>query len=416
MKQLDERAVPSLSVKRRQVVGYDHHPPSRVFVKTVDTTSDPGTANQISLRSAQWLDNNGNRTQSSQFDWNNTTTPKRVMNFTYLAPGSAHGLAGFLNLLSSVTVQEGPMQQVLQELTYDATSVFPHQTLTPCATDLRNHAALTHCQPYDSGLLRGNATTIVANGKTTNFQYDRQGNVVRTWGASPEVQESYSTATNYMMPDVITPNSTSQLATSFTFDNAMRPTTATAPNSAVAQTWYDSFGRVEKTQSPSGAYTHHYQDYLGRYHGTRTTPDSSPVASNGVFTTNRFDGLGRTVRVESGGGAGPVLSVVLTEYGPCACSPMGKVKRVSLPHAPGETPKWTTYTYDALGRTLSVSLPDGAGSTTYAYAKDAVTITDAAGKWKRYETNGLGPFVWIPVPWIVIDILGRTPVDGAVNP
>ncbi|MFN8008408.1 MAG: hypothetical protein U0V70_15575 [Terriglobia bacterium] len=56
--------------------------------------------------------------------------------------------------------------------------------------------------------------------------------------------------------------------------------------------------------------------------------------------------------------------VVDTEYDSCACSPLGKVKRVSQPYAPGGTVYWTTYTYDGLGRTTRIDLPNG-GYTTF---------------------------------------------------
>jgi len=45
---------------------------------------------------------------------------------------------------------------------------------------------------------------------------------------------------------------------------------------------------------------------------------------------------------------------------------LGKVKEVSLPHAPGATVYWTTYTYDALGRTVTVTKTDGS-ATNYVY-------------------------------------------------
>ena len=32
------------------------------------------------------------------------------------------------------------------------------------------------------------------------------------------------------------------------------------------------------------------------------------------------------------------VSIVETEFGPCACSPLGKMQRVSMPYAPGQTP------------------------------------------------------------------------------
>jgi YD repeat-containing protein len=62
-----------------------------------------------------------------------------------------------------------------------------------------------------------------------------------------------------------------------------------------------------------------------------------------------------------------IVSVVETEYRPCACSPLGKVKKVSQPYAQGGTKYWTEYTWDALGRTLSVIHPGNTGTTTYVY-------------------------------------------------
>ena len=54
----------------------------------------------------------------------------------------------------------------------------------------------------------------------------------------------------------------------------------------------------------------------------------------------------------------------------------------SMPYAPGGTPVWTRYTYDAMGRTLTVTAPDGATRTTYGYSGNTTTVTDAAVKWK----------------------------------
>jgi len=108
------------------------------------------------------------------------------------------------------------------------------------------------------------------------------------------------------------------------------------------------------------------------------------------------DGLGRTVKVETGYGT-TTVSVVETEYAPCACSPMGKVKRVSMPHAPGASAIWTTYNYDVMGRTTSVTAPDGS-ATTYAYAGNTLTVTDPAGKWKKYTNDAFGNLVEVVEP------------------
>ena len=92
------------------------------------------------------------------------------------------------------------------------------------------------------------------------------------------------------------------------------------------------------------------------------------------------------------------ISQVDTMYAPCGCSPLGKLASVSCPHAPGVTNgRITTYTYDGIGRTLSVTTggTDSSGSTTtgtttYSYSGANVTITDPAGKWKTFTTDGAG--------------------------
>jgi len=69
------------------------------------------------------------------------------------------------------------------------------------------------------------------------------------------------------------------------------------------------------------------------------------------------DGLGRTIKAETGCGT-TTVSVVETEYAPCACSPMGKVKRVSMPHAPSA--EWgQSYTFDGFGNLLAQAVTKG---------------------------------------------------------
>src|SRR4029077_3758121 len=95
------------------------------------------------------------------------------------------------------------------------------------------------------------------------------------------------------------------------------------------------------------------------------------------------DGLARTEKVEPGYG-GTTVSVAETEYDSCGCSPTGKMKRTSLPHAPGGTQIWTTYTYDGIGRTLTATTvgTETTTTTSYLYQGNTVTVTDATGKWK----------------------------------
>ena len=70
----------------------------------------------------------------------------------------------------------------------------------------------------------------------------------------------------------------------------------------------------------------------------------------------------------------------------------------SQPYGPTDTEVYTTYTYDALGRTVKVLLADGASYTTYMYQGNFTTVTDPAGNWKQYATDALGNLVTVLEP------------------
>jgi YD repeat-containing protein len=119
--------------------------------------------------------------------------------------------------------------------------------------------------------------------------------------------------------------------------------------------------------------------------------DNSPMTTMYRWQLTTLDGVGRVAKVQSGTGntPGTVVSETDTVYGPCACSPMGKMKQVSQPYAPGSTVYWTTYTYDAIGRTVSVVAAENS-TTSYVYQGNVATVTDPAGKWKTTTTDVQG--------------------------
>jgi RHS repeat-associated protein len=117
-------------------------------------------------------------------------------------------------------------------------------------------------------------------------------------------------------------------------------------------------------------------------------------------TITTLDGLGRTIRVQRGDSAtvDATTSYTDTVYAPCACSPLGKVQKVSQPYAPGGTPVWTVYSYDGIGRTLSLVQADGASTTTYSYSGNQTTVTDPAGNWKQFTKDVLGNLITVLEP------------------
>ena len=119
------------------------------------------------------------------------------------------------------------------------------------------------------------------------------------------------------------------------------------------------------------------------------------------------DGFGRDIAVESGYGT-TIVSHVDSVYGPCACSPLGKVVKTSLPYAIGAGGQitasdgtsniaWVNYVYDGLGRTVTQTAADGS-PTGYFYLGNTTKVTDPAGNWKRYTNDALGNLVEVEEP------------------
>jgi RHS repeat-associated protein len=168
---------------------------------------------------------------------------------------------------------------------------------------------------------------------------------------------------------------------------------------APSQTWNSATGAQTN-------YTYGYSTTTG-WSITATTTNAAPNTGS-HYTTTVLDGLGRTASVQAGGST--LLSEVDTLYAPCACSPVGKMYKRSQPYASG-TPVYTTYTYDALGRTVNVLLPDGASHTAYTYQGNFTTITDPNNNWKQYASDAFGNLVTVLEPDPTVN-----PVVGPPNP
>ncbi|HWQ34494.1 MAG TPA: hypothetical protein VNQ79_16715 [Blastocatellia bacterium] len=134
-----------------------------------------------------------------------------------------------------------------------------------------------------------------------------------------------------------------------------------------------------------------------------TTGDQNTFNDNLLKSTVFYDGLGRTTRQagwEGNTGAGNTWTVTETQF-----DGLGWVAQVSHPFratdpvtatspaVPAGT--WTTTTYDALSRALTVTTPDTATVTT-AYSGNQVMVTDQAGKQRLSKTNALG---WLTDVW-----------------
>jgi len=184
---------------------------------------------------------------------------------------------------------------------------------------------------------------------------------------------STTSSTNYAAPSSITTNS---LSTSMTWSGFLGVTGVTDPNSDQATMAYDGLARPSTTTSPYGATTTY------AYNDT-ASPPTHIATTNGHWVNNQLDGFGRTVQTTTGYGTSPnqtTISTVYTTYAPCGCSPLGKVSQVSQPWVSGSK-YYTVYTYDGMGRPISIAAPDGTSTqstTQYVYKGNQVTVTDPA--------------------------------------
>jgi RHS repeat-associated protein len=152
----------------------------------------------------------------------------------------------------------------------------------------------------------------------------------------------------------------------------------------------DGLDRLSEVDSPDGGKTTYcYND--SSYNTSTPSPSitSSKLITGSTYLTTltAFDGLGHTVRS------------VLTSDPDCATGGrtdttydgFGHVYTVSNPYCNSNdlTNGLTTYSYDALGRTIKVISPDGSASAS-AYSGNSTVVRDQAGNERRSYTDSLG--------------------------
>jgi RHS repeat-associated protein len=397
----DTIALTSLFAQR--VNGASYFTLEKLYGYTTDQLGQPYTQAVVNMpdlgeksglpdtTTTQTLDIYGNLTQMNVFDYGNTSgTPTRTYNLTYLN-SSPYPSMYIRNRLTSATVTTSAGTTTLVTNGYDGNS-----SLQPSnATYLRdpNYINSSYGSTY---WYRGNVTYSSAlNTSPVYSSYFDTGVTQSSWDATGDTV-SVSLASNDVLPQTLTPNSTPALATSMTYNSAFAVTSVTGPNGATSATAYDSNGRPQSSTSSDGAVTYYtYAYYTSGGQNSQTATVNNGQANQ--FKKTVLDGFGRTTKVLTGNGT-TTVSETDTQYAPCACSPLGKISAVSLPYATGGTPVWTRYTYDSSGRTLTIVKPDGASTTTYAYAANQTTVTDPAGKWKTFTSDAFGNLLTVTEP------------------
>jgi RHS repeat-associated protein len=258
---------------------------------------------------------------------------------------------------------------------------------------------------------RGNVTQITsytdAAGMTGAIvetrAYDITGNMVTTsTSCCEQTTFSYSDSTQYAYPESKTRGSATdwhgQVVTSATYDfNTGLGKTATDANNRTSITDYNANTlRATSQTSATGAHTDYSYDDNGM--STTTTTYLASGDGGGIADQNIKYLTGRGhVRIEKALGANSAWDEVDTTY-----NNLGNISQQSRPYRVGsESPQMTTITYDALGRTISMTAPDGSVTQTfYNEATRPSVASSAAGetmrvrdawdreRWGRTDANG----------------------------
>jgi|GEM_PF-390263 len=120
-------------------------------------------------------------------------------------------------------------------------------------------------------------------------------------------------------------------------------------------------------------------------HVITITSDFTSFGDGALVRKTFYDGLGRTSEARTYEGGTNYITVE-TQF-----DALGRAYKNSNPFRPwqSESAVWTTTAFDALGRTVSVTTPDGSVATS-SYAGNSVTGSDQTGKSRKSVTDALG--------------------------
>src|SRR5665213_2499915 len=122
-----QKASPSGTVYTDETYTWTQDPAGNPYIATKIAVTDPGGSNPLTAKTTQTLDQYGNATQAAIYPYNNTATPLKTYNSTYLnastyTNGAAYVNAYILNRLLSTVLTVGGTQKTLVQNYYDGTT------------------------------------------------------------------------------------------------------------------------------------------------------------------------------------------------------------------------------------------------------------------------------------------------------
>ncbi|WP_315786581.1 RHS repeat-associated core domain-containing protein [Bradyrhizobium sp. SZCCHNR2011] len=245
----------------------------------------------------------------------------------------------------------------------------------------------------------------------TDYTYDNFGNVLTSTVSGIDVV-TRSSASNYDARGQFAVTNTNALGHSESFQYDPRsglPTSRTEPNGLTTSWQYDGMGRKILEIRPDGTQTRWAYRFCGGVNGGTAgcptggiyrTEETSYAADgatvNAPYEIIYYGLLDREIARDSQGFDGSTIRAT-TSY-----DALGRPAQVSLPYfLNGTTPRYTTFTYDVLGRPLTRTEPDG-GVSQVAYRGLTITQTDALGHTRAVTQDSRGNVL------SVTDALGLT--------
>jgi len=223
---------------------------------------------------------------------------------------------------------------------------------------------------------------------TKTYQHNAHGNIDTSTTTGPDVLDRSQT-TLYDAQSRYVTQSTNALGHSetrvYTLGNL---TSLTGPNLLTTSWEYDGFGRQISEIRADGTATHTVYELCedacpwgaGAVYFVRSDTTAAPPS------VTYFDVLDREIRRENQGFSGTLIFVDTVYNG------LGQVAQVSDPYFAGDTPLWTTFTYDLVGRVLTETAP-GNRTTSTAYAGRTTTITNPLAQTNTRAVDARGQLV-----------------------
>jgi RHS repeat-associated protein len=294
------------------------------------------------------------------------------------------------------TLPDGFTRNTTLAYNNDTTDWIIGETTSQATESILGTSDVTRTQTYTPDATKGRLTqSFIEPGTTslkleTDYAYDAFGNLHQTTVSGASISTRNPMTANYdtlgEFPTDIT-NAISGQTEYPTFDAGTGALTSLKDiNSQTTNATVDWLGRTTQVTRPDGNLATLDYEFCHPYGGSATvcnpsgaayyvtaTPKRSAGSQNGPATTTYYDSLGRPIATDTQGFGGAWTRVETNYDG------NGRVTTTSRPYfTGGGTAKYTTYTYDALGRVTQATTPDST-VTSYCYHGLTTSVTSDVG-------------------------------------